>query len=168
MIDYKDKNTPQLASELEKHGYRIGMSMSGPCGMSADNRTTPEIQAAVQKIIDEFDPISAKKGAALSEVDELAIIGYWRPKAQDLRRLHDTEQYIAAGRPETIADGQYRWLVSAADTQDMSITAMADYIIAKHDEAFNTETARLTVKKQIRAAVTVADVESLLRDYRAQ
>ena len=165
MIDFKGKNTPELSDHLRSLGFRVGMHNGHPAGMDMAGNKNPGIDALVQRIIDDFDPLVAVQAAALSEVDQIEKDQPWRPSPQDMMRLADAKAYIMDGKPENL-DGQYRWLESAAKSQGMTMDGMADYIASKSDEAFSREQARLDVKAAIRDAGTADQVRSILLGYR--
>ena len=161
-----DGKGPFISQHLQRFGLSIKQNEQGDnyCTTTKGD-TGDDIDRLAQSIIDDYNPLDAAVDRALTAVDEIKKTAPWRPSPEDLQRLADTEKYIADGRPGTIEAGQYRWLVDAAETQGLTIDEMADYIVQKHDEAFTTEQARLTVKAQIRTAISVEAVDELLKNY---
>ena len=165
MIDFKGKNSPLLTAYLLVRGFKTIHTVDGPCGADAKGSTNLEIDVIVQQIIDDFDPLTAAQKESLNVVDEIKKAAPWRPSPEDLQRLNDTNDFIKNGSPETFESGEYKWLVGAAETQGLTVQAMADFIISKHDDAYATEQARLNIKSQIREAETLAEVDLLLKNY---
>ena len=176
MINYKEKGG-KLHETINAAGYYLEPNTNDKA-YDANGNQSAEIDAAVQAIIDTYDPLPNAKQAAVDLINTAA--GKVRVKyATDIpfqteaynSKLADAKAFKAAGYPENELVN-YPYTYARATRQGITGQAAADFIIAIADNwaaiLFAIEDKRDTANEQIEAQTDWKQCEAVANSFVAE
>lgn len=139
MIRYTEKG-PKLHEAIRRAGWSLKQINGEMVASDAQGRATPEAEAAVQAIIDAFDPLPDHKA------DKIEAI-----KAEGLARIHDTFPAITSFDQLDLIHDLYLSILPAARTSPT----------ARWQRMVNIWQAGQAAITQVRNATTQAQVDAV-------